>query len=84
MLPKELTPAENEHNPTSSADDKTNHCAADNVTQATNSKKKKEEKRTMDNADKSPQTDNRVSTEKTVEKSVEKILKTIHQVGLSS
>lgn len=72
LLPKELTPAENEHNPTSSADDKTNHCATDNVTQATNSQKKKEEKRTMDNADKSPQTDNRVSTEKTVEKSVEK------------
>lgn len=41
LLPKELTPAENEHNPTSSADDKTNHCAADNVTQATNSKKRK-------------------------------------------
>ena len=83
LPPKKLTPAENEHNHnsadstkendlTSSADDEVKSHTVDNVTQATNSQEKKEEKRTMDNADKSPQTNDHVSTEKTVEKTVEK------------
>ena len=83
LPPKKLTPAENEHNHnsadstkendlTSSADDEVKSHTVDNVTQATNSQEKKEEKRTMDNADKSPQTNNHSSMEKTVEKNVEK------------